>query len=629
VAHRQGVIHRDLKPANILLDPDGNAYLADFGIAKDLQAPDSGVQTVPGTLLGSPAYTTPEQIREEPVSPQTDIYSLGLIVYEILAGIYPFRGTTPLELLQAHLHEALPRLALHRPDLPSSLDAVLARATAKQPADRYADVATLVADFRRALSGRTPALSVPAIEGLEDLAPPAPSPLVGPRDLAEPINPYKGLRAFQEPDAADFFGREALVTRLLARLAEPSAQHRFLAVVGPSGSGKSSVVRAGLVPAIRRGELPQSDRWFVLSIIPGAHPLEELEAALLRVAVNPPPTLLEQLQDDERGLLRAVKRILPDDPATELVLVIDQFEEIFTLVPDEATRTHFLNSLIVAVTDPRTRLRVVVTLRADFYDRPLLYPALGDLIRERTEVVLPLSVEELERAIINPARRVGVGLEPELVATIIRDVGEQPGALPLLQYALTELFERRTGAILTRTAYVSSGGVLGALARRAEEIYQGLNAEEQALTRQVFLRLVTLGEGVEDTRRRVRRSELAALSGAPEALEQLLETFQHYRLLTFDHDPVTRGATVEVAHEALLRTWERLREWLATSRAALQIQRQLGVAAAEWARAGQDPSYLASGARQAQFEGLVGEGDLALTVEEQAYVQASVAERER
>src|SRR5206468_3543023 len=148
---------------------------------------------------------------------------------------------------------------------------------------------------------------------------------------------------------------------------------RFLAVVGPSGAGKSSIARAGLVPALRRQALPGGCTPVVVDLRPGTHPLEELEAALLRVAVNPPPTLLEQLRADERGLARAVNRVLPGDPRTELVLVIDQFEELFTLVPDEAVRADFIDSLFTAVTDPRSRLRVVVTLRADFYDRPLLY----------------------------------------------------------------------------------------------------------------------------------------------------------------------------------------------------------------------------------------------------------------
>jgi hypothetical protein len=192
-------------------------------------------------------------------------------------------------------------------------------------------------------------------------------------ELAALENPYQGLRAFGEANAAQFHGRTTLIQDLFSHLSDGSDLERFLAVVGPSGSGKSSLVKAGLVPALRRGGLPGSENWFILDITPGPHPWEELEAALLRVAVNPPESLLGQLKDGSRGLTRAIQRILPDDERIELVLIIDQFEELFTLVETEAVRERFLNSLVTAVLDPGSRLRVVLTLRADFYDRPLQY----------------------------------------------------------------------------------------------------------------------------------------------------------------------------------------------------------------------------------------------------------------
>ena len=442
-------------------------------------------------------------------------------------------------------------------------------------------------------------------------------------------NPYKGLRAFQESDADDFFGREALTTRLLNRLRDDVELAHFLAVVGPSGSGKSSVVRAGLVPALRRGLLPDSQNWVLVEIIPGAHPLEELEAALLRVAVNPPSSLLPQLKEDQRGLLRAAKRVLPDDPSKELVLVIDQFEEVFTLVQDEQARSHFLDNIYTAVADPRSPVRVITTLRADFYDRPLLYSRPGELVRQRTEVVLPLAPDELERAIVRPAERVGVGLESNLLAAIVQDVSDQPGVLPLLQYALTELFELRERRLMTLSSYQASGGVTGALARRAEALYAEFSPVEREAARQLFLRLVTLGEGEDDTRRRVRRAELASAAPDESALDRVMELFGRYRLLTFDRDPITGGPTVEVAHEALLRTWGRLREWLDTSRESLRIHRRLLTAASEWTGSGRDSSFLAPGARLAQFETLAHEGSLALNSEERAYLEASVEERQR
>jgi WD40 repeat protein len=213
------------------------------------------------------------------------------------------------------------------------------------------------------------------------------------------------------------------------------------------------------------------------------------------------------------------------------------------------------------------------------------------------------------------------------VAAIMHDVGDQPGALPLLQYALTGLFEKRDDHRLTKAAYQGIGGVLGALGRQAEEVYTRLNPAAQALARQLFLRLVTLGEGIEDTRRRALRAELEALTAGTE-IQTVLDTFGRHRLLAFDRDPVTRGATVEVAHEALLRKWPRLRDWLSASRADVRLQRQLAAAAAEWQGANREAGYLLAGSRLAQFEGWAASTDLALTQAEREYLEASVAERQ-
>ena len=624
IAHRAGIVHRDIKPANILLDEDNNVYLADFGIAKDVVIVN-GNQTEIGGMIGSPAYISPEQIRAEPVKPQADIYCLGIMLFELLTGRKPFVGPTPVAYIQQHLQEALPSLLTSSPDLPIPLDQVIQRATAKNPADRYPDILALLDDFQQAIASNRVVL--PASDTY--------LPMLSPEELAALTNPFKGLRPFRESDAADFYGRDTLIQELLSRLADVNDLARFLAVVGPSGSGKSSVVRAGLIPALRRGGLPNSDNWFIVEMMPGTHPFEELEAALLRIAVNPPQSLLGQLRDNKRGLLRAVQRILPADPEVELLLVIDQFEEIFTLVPDEETRAHFLDSLVEAVLDERSRLRVVVTMRADFVDRPLQYVDFGELVRQRAVFVLPLTPDELEQVIVQPIAQLGMAAEPELVNQMVREVGDQPGTLPLLQYTLTELFERREEAVLTRAAYEASGGVLAALGRRADEIFAGLDELGQETTRQLFLRLITLGEGVEDTRRRVLRSELGAIQTAavlgdqgPPKTAAVLDAYDRYRLLTFDHDPVTREPTVEVAHEALLREWGRLRAWLADSRQDLRLQRLLANETREWQTADHDPSYLLRGSRLTQFEEWLKHSTVALTRYETALLQASLVARE-
>lgn len=594
VAHRNNVIHRDLKPGNILLDEDGNAYLADFGIAKDVSSP--GITEV-DAIVGSPDYLAPEQANGETVTPRTDIYSLGVVLYEMLTGKHPFPNLNTVERLYKHLNEPLPQITALPDDICNGVNMVIQKATAKNPAHRYPDAMALAAAFREAIklhqtenlvetltqreqeilsliiAGRSNqqiaeelVITVGTVKwyvnqifrklnvrsrvqaivkarelnlivagnGTTVLAP------ITPTEDFQPVNPYKGLKAFQAADNQDFFGREKLVQKLVSRLAEPGEFARFLAVVGPSGSGKSSLVKAGLIPALWRGDLKGSEEWFVVEMLPGSHPLDELEVALMRVATKPNVNLREQLGRDERGLLRATQLILPED-GSEIVLIIDQLEEVFTLVEDEMARQHFLCLLHSAVSDPRSRIRVIVTLRADFYDRPLHYPDFGELMRTRTETVLPLGVEGLERAISKPAERVGTVFEPGLIAAIVGDVHYQPGALPLLQYALTELFEQRRGRLLTHEAYQSIGGTVGALAKRAEDIYSELSTAAQQIIRQMFLRLVTLGEGTEDTRRRTPRSELLVLTPETEIIEEVIDTFAAYRLLSLDNDPSTRS----------------------------------------------------------------------------------------
>ena len=687
-AHRDDVIHRDLKPANILFDEEGNAYLADFGIAKFVGNRDGNI-TATDSILGSLDYIAPEQARHERVSPQTDIYSLGIVLYEMLAGEHPFLTATSVERMYKHLNDSLPTLSALDETVASEINAVIQKATAKNPDRRYADALEMAAAFRAAAGLDRPEAGATLVEQLtlreheilklimdgcanqeiaEKLFVTVPTvkwharqiyrklrvrnrvqAIVRARELnlitstpqgpagdtqttsimlPEPQNPYKGLRAFQAADAPDFFGRERLVARLVERMNETDHLARFLAVVGPSGSGKSSLAKAGLMPALWRGALPGSERWFVVEMVPGARPMDELEIALTRVAADQADHLREQLDRDKHGLLRVAGLILPAD-GSELALIIDQFEEVFTLVQNESERQQFLDLIRAAVTDPRSRVRVVVTLRADFYDRPLHYPAFGDLMRQRMETILPLSAAELEAAIVKPASRVGVQFEDGLVALITSEINYQPGALPLLQYALTELFERRDGRTLTLQAFEDIGRAVGALTQRADDLYREQDDAGQVTIRQMFLRLVTLGEGTEDTRRRVPQSELRAIASDPDLMDEIIGTFAAYRLLSLDHDPVTRSPTVEVAHEALLREWERLRDWLHRSREDVRLQRQLSVSAAEWRDAQHEPSYLLRGARLAQFERWSADTDLALTPDERAFLDASVLAREQ
>lgn len=452
------------------------------------------------------------------------------------------------------------------------------------------------------------------------IAPPAPH--------ATLENPYKGLQAFQTSDTADFFGREALLQTLLQRLTESGNAARFLAIVGPSGSGKSSLVKAGLIPAIQHGEIPGLQPSLIVEMLPGSRPLDELKAALSRLAGASASALKEHLQREDFQLAQIAPLILPADES-QLVLVIDQFEEIFTLVESEAVCRRFMELIYTAVTEEYSRVRVILTLRADFYDRPLRYRRFGELMRRCTEIVLPLALDELERAIIKPAEQVQVAFEDGLVASIMADVSHQAGTLPLLQYALTELFEQRHDHLLTHASYRQIGKVVGALAKQADAVYLALDSAGQATVHQMFLRLVTLGEGTEDTRRRVLHSELMGLAADPDLLQEILDVYTTHRLLTMDYDPISHTPTVEVAHEAVLREWERLRDWLNESRNDIRLQRQLAHAAEDWRKAQGDHSFLLRGLRLQQFEIWQAETQFALTQAERAFLQASLHSREQ
>ena len=690
-AHRNNVIHRDIKPGNILLDEDGNAYLADFGIAKDLAGLTDN-KTAADAVVGSLDYISPEQARSEPVTPRTDIYSLGVTVYEMITGEHPFKNTSSVERLYKHINDPLPAILNLPDDMGDTINDIIAKATAKNPQDRYPDVLALAVAFREGIGRSASQQNESIVEQLtmreheilalitsnmsnREIADelvvtlatvkwhitqlykklgvrsrvqaivrarelnlivngntadnlPALSDQPASISLPEPENPYKGLHAFQMIDARDFFGRDDLTQKLIDRMVDDDPYRRFLAIVGPSGSGKSSLVKAGLIPALWKGAINGSEKWFVVDMIPGTHPLDKLETALIRVSANQTSQLREQLQRDERGLLRVADIILPGDE-TELVIVVDQFEEVFTLVEDEETRQHFLNLLRIAVSDVRSRVRVVVTLRADYYDRPLHYPEFGELIRNRMETVLPLSAKGLERAVRGPAERVGVTFEQGLVEQIVSQMNYQAGALPLLQYALTELFDRREGRLLTNQAYQQIGGAVGALANRADEIYRGLTEDGQELAHQMFMRLVTLGEGAEDTRRRALHTELLSLTDNRDLMEEIIDQFTAYRLLSLDHDPETRQPTVEVAHEAILREWERLRAWLNESRNDIRLQNQIASLVSDWKANNKDNSYLLRGTRLEQLESWSVATDIVLTPDEKTYIDASIKLRNR
>jgi DNA-binding SARP family transcriptional activator/WD40 repeat protein/class 3 adenylate cyclase/energy-coupling factor transporter ATP-binding protein EcfA2 len=369
--------------------------------------------------------------------------------------------------------------------------------------------------------------------------------------------PYKGLTRFEAADAANFFGRERLVAELIARLAESP----LLAVVGPSGSGKSSLVRAGLLPALDSGILPAGQQWRSTILCPGPHPAQELA---------------RRLHD-------------ADHPAGEpRIVFVDQFEETFTAGSDRTEQEEFIGRLLDLVDRPDTA--VVLAIRADHLGRCATYPELADRLTGNDVLVGPMRDTELRRTVELPAQRAGLETEAGLVEVIVGDVAGRAGALPLLSTALAETWERRQGRALTLTGYRAAGGVNGALARMAEDAYAALLAGPRTAARRLLLRLCDAGtDGDLSLRRRLPVAEAA--DDHDTDARAALDTLADHRLLTIDSD------SVEVAHEALLREWPRLRTWLAEDVQGRRLHRRLHDATRSWEAADHDPSELYRGTR--------------------------------
>jgi WD40 repeat protein len=433
-----------------------------------------------------------------------------------------------------------------------------------------------------------------------------------PEPEADGRPPYVGLAAFQPEDADMFHGRERLVDELAGRL----SRQRFVAVFGASGAGKSSLLRAGLLP---RWQADREHRSVVL-FSPGPHPVEECAIQLARLAGTAPGQLLTDLQADRQNLHRAVRMALagqPDD--AELLIIVDQFEETFTLCRDEAERDWFIDILLTAVDIPNSRCRVVFGVRADFYAHCTRHPDLVAALDDAQVAVGPMTTDELRRAIVQPAVRADCTVEGALLAELVAQAGGNAGVLPLLSHALLETWRRRRGNTLTLAAFQTAGGIDGALAHTAESVYTSLPESRQQLVRDLFLRLTALGEGTEDTKRRIGRSEL------DQETADVLEMLADARLIT------VADSAVEIAHEALIRAWPRLRQWLAADREGLRTHRHLTEAAQEWSALDKDAGALYRGSRLAVAKDWASREDsvVVLNPVERAFLDASIEEQDR
>ena len=403
-------------------------------------------------------------------------------------------------------------------------------------------------------------------------------------DPGEPVTdcPYVGLGAFQPGDAGRFFGRERLTDELEALV----RARRFAVVFGASGSGKSSLLRAGLLPRVTGDEAPEP--WTAVVLTPGPHPFEECAARLAALTGGSAAALHDDLTGHPRALHLTALQALADRPdAAQLLLVVDQFEEVFTLCADERERAGFIEALAFAARAANSRVRVVLGVRADFYAACSPYPDLVDAVQRSQLLVGPMSPEELRRAVSAPAVQAGCAVESALLARVVAEATGQPGSLPLVSHALRETWRRRRGNTLTVSGYEAAGGIPHALANTAETVHAALSEGEQRLARGIFLRLVSLNEGTGDSKRRVARDEL------PPSTAPLLEALARARLVTLD------TGTVEITHEALLHAWPRLHAWINEDRAGLLVQEQVTEAAAAWEREGRDSSALYRGARLA------------------------------
>ncbi|MFQ5793681.1 MAG: TIR domain-containing protein [Candidatus Bipolaricaulia bacterium] len=464
---------------------------------------------------------------------------------------------------------------------------------------------------------------------------------VRPEEVRVALCPYRGLRAFGEEHAAFFFGQEEFSKRLL----KATLNRNLVAVVGPSGSGKSSVVQAGLLPLLRR-QRPPAATWDAVLFTPGDRPFHRLAAALISLlepSLNETDRLTEarklgkRLANGETLLEDAVERLLEKSEGTDrLLLVADQFEELFTLTP-KTDRKSFVTALLNAL--ERAPLSVLLTLRADFYGNALaLTRDLSDRLEGGVVNLGSMKRDELERAIVDPAQKVGLTFEPGLVDRILDDVGDNPGNLPLLEFALTELWAQRQGGMLTHAAYEDIGEVAGAIAQRAEAEFAKFTPEQRKATRRVFTRLVRVAqpeEGSEDTRRRATLVELG------EEARSVIKTLADARLLVTGRDGVTEEEkvgvarevfgkeTVEVVHEALVRGWKQLQSWLDEDREFLLWRQRLRAALTEWERTERDEGALLRGASLAEAERWLTERPDDLNPDEQGYTQESLALRKQ
>ncbi len=581
-AHRQGVLHRDIKPSNVFLTAEGEVKLLDFGLAElvDASMPaGAGSERPP---VGTPRYMAPELFSDISATPRSDIYSLGMVLYELCTGALPRRRRRALaEVAGARPIQGPSPLTERVSGIDPEFAALIERCLQPEPSERFASAEALFA----------------ALERLEQ-----------PFELSALAagNPYRGLAPFEAEHRALFFGRDADIRAVLERLRRQS----LVLVAGDSGVGKSSLCRAGVLPRITQGALDEHRDFSVLTLWPGVQPLAALIAALAPLLGQTEAELGALLAEAPERLGSTLRRTFKEGKG--LLLFVDQFEEIVTLSdPEQAPRfARLLGELAL----PSPGVRVLLTVRGDFLARLAALPGLGGELERALYLLRPLTPEGMREAIVGPARSQGVVFESEeLLQALLASTSQGVGSLPLLQFTLAELWERRGTAqgLITRAALEEMGGVAGALSRHADGVLARLSQPERQAACRMLVRLVT----AEGTRAELSEEELTSASKeARAALHALVQGRLLHARTSGDR------ARMEIAHEALIASWDTLRTLLKEDDSQRVLRQRVEAASAEWERMARADELLWRERQLAEVQQLEA---AELGSREQAFLQAS------
>jgi energy-coupling factor transporter ATP-binding protein EcfA2 len=576
-AHEFNIVHRDLKPGNIFITRQGVVKVLDFGIAKlfsEEGVPDaapirkrpvglgddsSDPLTHAGTLVGTSRYMSPEQWGSGTVDHRSDIWAVGIILYRMVAGMHPLAHCTSenLAVEVAISNIPMPGVGQEVPELPGNLERIIDRCLAKPKSERFSSAMAL-------------------LEALEPLQPGRYG-----RQLGEGESPYPGMSAFQESDADRFFGRSRDTRQAVARIRE----HPLLGVVGPSGVGKSSFVRAGVVVALKAS----GENWEVLITRPGRNPLTAL-ASVLQPLVHSQTSLTTKMSEHEAlvtqlrqepGYLGTLLRSRARQKQCSILLFVDQLEELYTLVPSAEERAAYTACLSGAADDVSTPLRVVISMRSDFLDRVGEDRRFMEDLSRSLVFLQPPDRYGLKEALTQPVGMVGYSFEsPSMVDHMLDALEHTSGSLPLLQFAAAKLWESRDRGrrLLTQQSYMVMGGIAGALATHANEVLASFPPSAQNLIRAIFQRLVT----PDGTRAIVDVEELTDLSPDSNEVQRIIDRLVLERLLVVQTRSETEGPVVEIVHESLISTWPTLRWWLEESQEDSAFLDQLRTASKQW-----------------------------------------------